>query len=78
MSPKMSSQAGLSRLGAQIAPIVIVCAIVFALPLILNNCNFAKSDPAMLIDGRPARCDPNQDSDERKQRGERHYRGESY
>jgi urea transport system permease protein len=37
MSPKMSSQAGLSRLGAQIAPIVIVCAIVFALPLILNN-----------------------------------------
>ena len=37
MSPKMSSQTGLSRLGAHIAPIVIVCAIVFALPLILNN-----------------------------------------
>ena len=37
MSPKMSSQTGLSRLGAQIAPIVIVSAIVFALPLILNN-----------------------------------------
>jgi urea transport system permease protein len=37
MSPKMSSQTGLSRLGAQLAPIIIVSAIVFALPLILNN-----------------------------------------
>ena len=33
----MSSQTGLSRLGAQLAPILIVCAIVFALPLVLNN-----------------------------------------
>src|SRR3569832_417951 len=37
MTSKTSSQTGLSRLGAQIAPILIVCAIVFALPLILNN-----------------------------------------
>jgi urea transport system permease protein len=37
MSPKTSSQTGLSRLGAQLAPIVIVSAIVFALPLVLNN-----------------------------------------
>ncbi len=37
MSSKMSSQTGLPRLGAQLAPILIVCAIVFALPLILNN-----------------------------------------
>ncbi len=37
MSSKVSSQTGLPRLGAQIAPIFIVCAIVFALPLILNN-----------------------------------------
>jgi urea transport system permease protein len=37
MPLKTSSQTGLPRLGAQIAPIVIVCVIVFALPLILNN-----------------------------------------
>ena len=37
MPSKTLSQTGLSRLGAQIAPILIVCAIVFALPLILNN-----------------------------------------
>jgi urea transport system permease protein len=37
MSSKTSSSAGLPRLGVQIAPILIVCAIVFALPLILNN-----------------------------------------
>jgi urea transport system permease protein len=37
MPSKMSSQTGLSRLGAQLAPILIVCAIVFALPLVLNN-----------------------------------------
>jgi urea transport system permease protein len=37
MSSKTSSSTGLPRLGAQIAPILIVCAIVFALPLFLNN-----------------------------------------
>jgi urea transport system permease protein len=37
MSSKTSSPTGLPRLGVQIAPILIVCAIVFALPLILNN-----------------------------------------
>jgi urea transport system permease protein len=37
MSLKTSSQTGLSRLGAQLAPILIVCAIVFALPLVLHN-----------------------------------------
>jgi len=37
MPSKTSSQTGLPRLGAQLAPILIVCAIVFALPLILNN-----------------------------------------
>lgn len=37
MPSKTSAQTGLSRLGAELAPILIVCAIVFALPLILNN-----------------------------------------
>jgi urea transport system permease protein len=37
MSSITSSSTGLPRLGAQIAPILIVCAIVFALPLFLNN-----------------------------------------
>lgn len=37
MSSKTSSQTGLPRLGAQILPLVIVCAIVFALPMFLNN-----------------------------------------
>jgi urea transport system permease protein len=37
MSLKTSSPTGLPRLGTQIAPILIVCAIVFALPLVLNN-----------------------------------------
>ncbi|MBR0694038.1 urea ABC transporter permease subunit UrtC [Bradyrhizobium lablabi] len=37
MTSKTSFPTGLPRLGAQIAPILIVCAIVFALPLVLNN-----------------------------------------
>lgn len=37
MSSKLSSQTGLPRLAAQIAPILIVCAVMFALPVILNN-----------------------------------------
>jgi urea transport system permease protein len=37
MPSNISSQTGLSRLGAQIAPILVVCAIMFALPVILNN-----------------------------------------
>jgi urea transport system permease protein len=37
MPSKTSSPTGLQRLGAQIAPLLIVCAIVFALPLVLNN-----------------------------------------
>src|SRR4051795_7208712 len=37
MPSKTSSQTGLPRLGAQILPLLIVCAIVFALPLFLNN-----------------------------------------
>lgn len=37
MSSKTSSQTGLSRLGAQLAPILVVSAIVFALPLVLHN-----------------------------------------
>ncbi|WP_043159717.1 urea ABC transporter permease subunit UrtC [Bradyrhizobium sp. Ai1a-2] len=37
MSSKTSTQTALPRLGAQLAPILIVCAILFALPLILNN-----------------------------------------
>lgn len=37
MSFKMSSPAGLPRLGAQIAPLLVVCALVFLLPLVLTN-----------------------------------------
>jgi urea transport system permease protein len=37
MSSKTSFSTGLPRLGTQIAPILIVCAIMFALPLMLNN-----------------------------------------
>lgn len=38
MSPNTSSsQLGLPRICVQLAPILIVCAIVFALPLVLNN-----------------------------------------
>jgi urea transport system permease protein len=33
----MSSSNGLQRLGTEIAPLLIVCALVFALPLVLNN-----------------------------------------
>jgi urea transport system permease protein len=37
MSSKLPTFLGLHRLTAQIAPIVVVCALVFALPLLLNN-----------------------------------------
>ena len=37
MPAKLPSSIGLQRLTAQIAPIVIVCALVFALPVLLNN-----------------------------------------
>ncbi|MFB9269208.1 urea ABC transporter permease subunit UrtC [Bradyrhizobium erythrophlei] len=37
MSSKASPKNGLQRLTAQIAPLVIVCVLIFALPLILNN-----------------------------------------
>lgn len=37
MSSKTSISTGLPRLGAQIAPLLIVCALVFALPLVLNS-----------------------------------------
>ncbi|MGO4714584.1 urea ABC transporter permease subunit UrtC [Bradyrhizobium sp. 2TAF24] len=37
MSSKTASPNGLQRLGTQIAPLLIVCALVFALPLLLNN-----------------------------------------
>lgn len=37
MSSKLLTFLGLHRLTAQIAPIVVVCALVFALPLLLNN-----------------------------------------
>jgi urea transport system permease protein len=37
MSLKISSPAGLPRLGAQIAPLLVVCALVFLLPFALSN-----------------------------------------
>jgi urea transport system permease protein len=37
MSSKTSISTGLPKLGAQIAPLLIVCALVFALPLLLNS-----------------------------------------
>ncbi len=37
MTLKSSPPAGLQRFGKQIAPLLIVCALVFALPLFLNN-----------------------------------------
>lgn len=37
MALKSSTPTGLQRFGMQIAPLLIVCALVFALPLLLNN-----------------------------------------
>jgi len=37
MPSKTSAPTGLPQLGAQIAPLLLVCALVFALPMILNN-----------------------------------------
>ena len=37
MPSNTSSHNGLPQLGAQIAPLLVVCALMFALPLILNN-----------------------------------------